>query len=96
MRGPQNARHRTGTGTEVSSPGVLYEAHLGAGTATSTATVYDNTSATGKILCRLAAPADGPGDSFRPPGGVSFTKGLHVVLAGAGATVDLAIVASGA
>lgn len=88
--GPHKPEHATATGTITTGPGVLYEAHLAGGSANSTVTLYDNTSAAGTIICRLAAPLNGPGDRFAPEGGVAFSKGLHAVIGGTGATLDVA------
>ena len=88
MPGPHSYHHSTADETVKTGPGVLYSVHLAAGTgALATATVYDNTAASGTVIARLAAVADG-NDRWEAPGGASFGAGIHVDLTGAGGTAD--------
>ena len=88
MPGPHSYNHSTGDGTIKSGPGVLHSIHLAAGAgALATATVYDNTAASGTVIARLAAIADG-NDHWEAPGGASFGTGVHVDLTGVGGTAD--------
>ena len=48
-----------------------------------TATVYDNTSASGKVILHVSL-ASGGVDNIHISGGIKCDNGVHVVLAGAG------------
>ena len=89
MGAPHAYSHKTGDGTVKSGPGILHEAHLAAGSDAATAIVYDNTAASGTVICKLTAGANGS-DRYAPPGGVSFGAGIHVALTGTGPTASFA------
>jgi hypothetical protein len=63
--------------------------HLAAGTDAATATVYDNTAASGTILARLAAVANG-NDRYAPTDGIPFGVGVFVDFTGTTPTADFA------
>jgi hypothetical protein len=82
--------NRTSTGQlilgTVPRAGSLLGVHLAAGSATATATIYDNAStASGTILAVLSATA-GLSDDL-DVGRIPFSNGLWVVLTGTGASL---------
>jgi hypothetical protein len=68
---------------------VLHAVHLVGGSTAATLILYDNTAASGTILCQLGAIIGG-GDGYEPPGGIAFSKGLHADIGGTGAAADVA------
>ena len=77
----------TATGQVLpTGPGVLAGAHLAAAAANAVATIHDGVDATGPILARLAAAANTADDLGIP---IAFRTGLHVVLSGAGAHLNV-------
>ncbi len=81
--------HAATAATVKSGPGVLHEVHLAAGADAATATVYDNTAASGTVIAKLAAVANS-NDRYAPKGGVSFGTGIHIAFTGTSPTADLA------
>jgi hypothetical protein len=81
--------HSTAGETVKTGPGRLHEVHLAAGTDAATATIYDNTAASGTIIARLAAVADG-NDRFAPKDGVGFGVGITIAFTGTSPTADFA------
>lgn len=80
----------TGTGQAKTGKGSLKSVALQGGSANSTVTIYDNTSATGTVLISLAAIigqsavwTSGSKD------GAYVSTGLHAVLSGTGAIVTV-------
>lgn len=71
----------TATATYASGAGHLIAVNLCAGADAATVIVYDNTSASGTIICKLGAGI-GLSDSFAPSVPVSFATGLHLVISG--------------
>jgi hypothetical protein len=90
MSKPGGYKHSTSSEIVKSGPGVLYEVMLSPAAALCTLTVYDNTAASGDIICAMQGVANGESRSFHPHGGVAFSKGVYVELSGAGATVSTA------
>ncbi len=78
----------TATGTVQTGPGVLFGAHLAAAAANSTAVLYDGTSTSGTIIAKLAALANAA-DDLSPSAPITFRVGLHVVMAGASAHLNV-------
>jgi hypothetical protein len=83
------AKHGTATGTVRSGDGILRGCVLRGGSAASTLTLYDNTTASGDVLGEIAAAIGGSGVVTGL--NVAFTTGLHAVLSGAGASFTLYI-----
>jgi hypothetical protein len=67
---------------------VLQEIVLAAGTDAATVIVYDNTAASGDVICRLAAAANAS-ESYSP--NVAFSKGLTLAYSGPTPTASLAV-----
>ncbi len=82
----------TSTGTAKTGNGILRGGLLAAGAgADATATIYDNTAASGTVI-RTVAALTGTSTPLGLPGdGIHFATGLHAVLAGAGAKLYLDI-----
>jgi len=78
---PNDARSLTATGTIHTGPGVFKGINICAGADAATATVYDNTSAAGRIICKVGAAIGLSKESY-PPGGVLCSIGIHVVITG--------------
>ncbi len=90
MPGPHRYLHSTGDGTPKTGPGVLHELILAAGADAATVIAYANTAASGNVICRLAAVANGSA-RFAPKGGVSFAIGITLAYTGTSPTASLAI-----
>ena len=77
--------------TVKSGAGYLYGAAIGTQTASAVITIYDNTAASGTVLCKATLPAalltDGPIEWNGCRG--SFSTGLEVVVATANADLNL-------
>ena len=86
---PVVAAEVTVTGTAKAGNGKLLGGALMGGSAVSTATIYDNTAASGAIIRTVKAGIDEYVPLNLSPGGVRFGTGLHVVLAGTGAKLYL-------
>jgi hypothetical protein len=83
---PHGSKYSTSSELVKTGPGVLQGITLTPAAAKSTATVYDSLSATGTILAKLQAAADGGSVPAQlPAGGIPFSTGLWVELAGTGA-----------
>ena len=70
------------TGTAKTGNGKLMGGLLAAGADAATATIYDNTAASGPVIRKVAAAANESAPLGLPAGGVHFGTGLHVVLTG--------------
>ncbi|OGL62022.1 MAG: hypothetical protein A3J27_12100 [Candidatus Tectomicrobia bacterium RIFCSPLOWO2_12_FULL_69_37] len=81
---PAETTEVAATGTARTGSGKLLGGVLTAGADAATATIYDNTSAAGKVLRTVKAPAGTTVDIGVPACGVHFGTGLHAVLAGTG------------
>lgn len=79
---PVETTEVTATGTVRSGNGKLMGGMLTAGIDAASATIYDNTAASGAILRTVKAAAASSVDLAVPPGGIRFGKGVHVVLSG--------------
>jgi hypothetical protein len=87
--GSHTSSYKTSAGIVKTGPGILHEIHLAAGVDAATATVYDNTAASGTILARLAAVANG-NDRYAPKDGIPFGVGVYVAFTGTTPTADIA------
>jgi len=78
-------------GTQVKTgSGLLHKVILNPASAACTVTVYDNTAASGTVLCVVTVQGTtGFTDYVDFYGELAFTKGLFVVVAGAGATAQV-------
>ncbi|MBI3127903.1 MAG: hypothetical protein HYZ11_09890 [Candidatus Tectomicrobia bacterium] len=81
---PSETTEIASTGTARTGSGKLLGGLLTAGADAASAVLYDNTSAAGKILRTVKAPANTSADLAIPAGGIHFGAGLHIVLAGTG------------
>ena len=90
MPGPHGYIHSATDETVKSGPGTLHEIILAAGVDVATVIAYDNTTASGSIICQLAAVIGGTA-RFSPKGGVSFSKGITLAYTGTSPTASLAI-----
>lgn len=81
---PAETTEVTATGTARTGSGKLLGGVLTAGADAATATIYDNTAASGKVLRTVKAAASTSVELGVPACGVHFGTGLHVVLAGTG------------
>lgn len=79
---PAETTEVAATGTARTGSGKLLGGVLTAGADAATATIYDNTAASGKVLRTVKAPAGGSVSLAVPACGVHFGAGLHAVLAG--------------
>ncbi len=86
---PVAAAEVTATGTAKTGNGKLLGGALLGGSAASTATIYDNTAASGTIIRTVKAAIDTYVPLNLPPSGIHFGTGLHIVLAGTGAKLYL-------
>ena len=70
----------TGSSATIKSgPGAIFSANLAAGSDAATAIIYDNTAASGTVIWKLSAPANG--NAFAQLQ-VPFGDGCHVALTG--------------
>ena len=90
MGHPHAPKSDTSSGLVKTGPGVAHEISLAPAAALATLIAYDNTSATGTIICQLQAAASGGCARYGPKGGVVFSKGLYIAITGAGAAYNLA------
>lgn len=81
---PSETTEIAATGTARAGSGKLLGGLLTAGADAATAVLYDNTSAGGKILRTVKAPANTSAALAIPAGGIHFSAGLHAVLTGTG------------
>ncbi len=81
------AYHVTATGQVYTGFGKVKSITLKGGSAASTATVYDNTSAANPIIADLSAPINVTFNTG--PIEVPVAKGVHLVLAGTGASATV-------
>ncbi len=79
---PVETSEATATGTVTTGNGKLLGGLLAAGGDAATATIYDNTAASGPVIRIVKALANESSLLGLPSGGVRFGTGLHVVLAG--------------
>lgn len=79
---PAETTEVTATGTARTGSGKLLGGVLTAGVDAATATIYDNTAASGKVLRIVKAAANASASLEVPACGIHFVTGLHVVLAG--------------
>ena len=77
-------------GIVCSGPCVLAAVILTPAAAVGKVTVYDNTAASGSIICKLQGAADGGSVQFTPPGGVSCANGVYADVDGVGVSVSFA------
>lgn len=66
----------------VTGGGAVIAVHLTAGSDAATAILYDNTEASGTVICKLSASAANTTDSFCPGVRMPFSTGLYVALTG--------------
>jgi hypothetical protein len=71
-----------------SGPGALVAVALTAGSDGATATLYDNTAASGTVLVTLKAAANGSA-VFTPAAPYAFAKGCYADLTGTGPAVTV-------
>lgn len=81
---PAETAEVTATGTAKTGNGKLLGGVLTGGSDAATATIYDNTAASGSKLRTVKAAANTTVSLGVPQGGIRFGTGLHVVLAGTG------------
>jgi len=81
---PSETTEVTATGTVKTGNGKLLGGVLTAGSDLATATLYDNTEASGPVLREVKAAANTTVRLGIPPNGVRFGAGLHAVLLGTG------------
>ena len=81
---PAETTEVAATGTAKTGSGKLLGGVLTAGADAATATIYDNTAASGKVLRTVKAAANASAGLEVPACGIRFGTGLHVVLAGTG------------
>lgn len=81
---PAETTEVAATGTARTGNGKLLGGVLTAGADAATATIYDNTAASGKVIRTVKAAANTTVSLAIPPCGVRFGAGLHAVLAGTG------------
>jgi len=80
-------KHLAASGAIKAGPGALFALTLTAVGANATAVVYDNTSAAGTVIWKLAA-LDGTSNTVSLPNGAAFGVGAYAALTGAGATLS--------
>ena len=90
MGHPHAPKSGTSSALIKTGPGVAVEISLAPAAALATLIAYDNTSATGTIICQLQAAGNGTGCHFSPDGGVAFSKGLYIAITGVGAAFNVA------
>jgi len=90
MFGPVAYSHHTADALVKTGPGMLTGVVLAAGSDAATVIVYDNTAGSGDIILTLAA-ATGTSESAIIPNGVSFKKGVYVVMTGTAESVSVFI-----
>ena len=73
----------------VTGGGTLLSVSLTPAAAVATLTVYDNTAASGTILCTLQAAANGSSAQRVFTCGVIFNTGIYLDIGGAGASADI-------
>lgn len=78
----------TADGQVKSGPGALVAVVLTAGTDLATVTLYDNTAASGTVLCTLKAAANSS-VVFTPARPYAFAKGCYADLSGTGPEVTV-------
>lgn len=66
----------------VTGAGAVLAVHLTAGSDAATAILYDNTEASGTVICKLSASAANTTDAFSPGVRLPFKTGLYVALTG--------------
>ena len=81
MLGTVAVTSTTAAVTIKTGPGGLVAVNLCGGANAATCTVYDNTSASGTVLCKLGVAA-GTSDSFSPVAPLVAATGIHVALTG--------------
>ncbi len=79
------------TGTVKTGNGILRSGLLAGGTTDATATIHDNTAASGSVIRTVAAKAGDSAPLGIAEGGVHFGTGLYVTLSGTGARLYLDI-----
>lgn len=79
------------TGTVKTGNGILRGGLLAGGSTDATATIYDNTAASGTVIRTVAALTGTSIPLGIAEGGLHFGTGLHVVLTGTGARLYLDI-----
>ncbi len=86
----QIAAHKTLTadGAAKSGPGALVAVALAGGTDAATVVLYDNTAASGTVLCTLKAAAN-ESAVFTPALPYAFAKGCYADLTGTGPEVTV-------
>lgn len=90
MPGPHTPASGTSSAAIKSGPGIAQEISLTPAAAAATLTAYDNTAASGTVICQLQAAANGSTVRFAPDGGVSFGTGLYIAITGTGAAYNVA------
>jgi len=66
----------------VTGAGAVLAVHLAAGSDAATAILYDNTEASGTVICKLTASAANTADAFCPAVRLPFSTGLYLALTG--------------
>lgn len=79
----------------VTGTGVLYSVGLTPAAAAATLTLYDNTAASGTVICTLQAGANGASAQRVYVCGVVFNIGVYADIGGAGASADIEYVIGG-
>lgn len=90
MHGGYRLRANTSTDALLSGSGVIQAVTLVAGSAASTATLYDAATQTGTPLWEAKAPAN-ESASVSFPSGLKLGTGLSLTLAGTGAVAYVAL-----
>jgi len=87
--GPAAYVNLTSDGAVKSGPGQLVGVALAAGSDAATVILYDNTTGSGTVICKLAA-ATGTSEAFCPCVPVSFQTGCYAVMTGTAESVSAA------
>jgi len=81
--------NKTASAAVLSGEGSLYSVVLTAGSDAATATVYDNTSGSGTVICKLGA-ATGETVQWSPGVRLPVSTGIYVALSGTGPSCSIA------
>jgi hypothetical protein len=79
---PVASKNATAATTVKSGPGALCSVVLTSGADAASVTVYDNTAASGTILCKLAVAAGATTAVFAPAQPLAAGKGIHFAITG--------------
>lgn len=78
---PVQSTDGTAAANVLTGPGALVSVNLCGGADAATVTVYDNTAASGDVICKLGVAA-GASDSFTPTAPLAVGKGIHFAITG--------------